>query len=330
MKQRNAGFSLVELLVVTVLMGLVVTAMYGLYLSSQKNAFTSEEVVDVQQNMRIALEEMARDIRLAGFLLPLSVDKFVAAPSMSLDEVAPLNDCTAENTAEGGIGCFAFRTVSTTGSIGRLGGSPTPDGGDPTMYHFPMGQADMVDFFEGPANDVSHRWARIVRPGTGEMPLANFFRVNNATSKATADLVLKGFSTPTDYYAGDVVLPYIDANTDGDNNIATPAPGPSLIQTVSYRLTDDPESTDPAMHRLVRRTTNDGDQVLAAKITDLRFSYILSDGTTLNAVSDATKLSDIQAVRITLTGSTDATQTGRENFAGVKTRTFQTLVKIRN
>ena len=329
MKQHNAGFSLVELLVVTVLMGLVVTAMYGLYLSSQKNAFTSEEVVDVQQNMRIALEDMARDLRMAGFLLPLSIDKFVAAPSMSLDENND-QDCQSENTAEGGIGCFAFRTVSTTGSIGRLAGGPTPDGSDPTTYHFPLGQPDMIDFFEGPANDVSHRWARIVRPGTGEMPLAQFFRVDNATSKGTADLVLKGFATPTSYYAGDVVLPYIDADSDGDNNIATPAPGPSLIQTVSYRLVDDPDSADPAMHLLVRRTTNDGDQTMAAKITDLRFSYILGNGTTLNAVSDATQLSDIQAVRITLSGSTDASQTGRENYSGVKNRTFQTLVKIRN
>ena len=66
---NNSGFSLVEILVTMVIMGLVVVAVYSLYQGTQRTANTSEEVVEVQQNLRIASEWLARDLRMAGFLV---------------------------------------------------------------------------------------------------------------------------------------------------------------------------------------------------------------------------------------------------------------------
>jgi prepilin-type N-terminal cleavage/methylation domain-containing protein len=64
------GFTLVEILVVLVIMGLVCAAVYTTFISTQRQAYTQDEVVEVQQNLRAALDYMMRDIRMAGFLTP--------------------------------------------------------------------------------------------------------------------------------------------------------------------------------------------------------------------------------------------------------------------
>ena len=79
--RNQRGFSLVELLVVTVVMGLVVAATYTLYVSTQRTAVTSEEVVDVQQNLRFALDQIASDIRMAGFLVPEGTPALSTTPA---------------------------------------------------------------------------------------------------------------------------------------------------------------------------------------------------------------------------------------------------------
>lgn len=330
-KQRH-GYSLVELLVATALMGLVVMAIYGLYTSTQRQAYTTEEVVEVQQNLRIALDRLSRDIRLAGFLIPLSQDKFGSVPQMSLDTDDD-GDCAEHNPES--IGCFSFRTVSVTGAVGRLDADTTiATGGLLTDKHaFTLGHPEMVDLFEGPGNDVADRWARIVRPGTGTTPLAGFFKVHSDSDRGSSSLVMTGVSAPETilYYPGDIVLPYTDEDADSDNDITTGS-APSLLNLVRYRLVDDPDSDDPAMHVLRRDINGDtaGAIDLAAKVTDLTLSYILDDGSEVNWVKDPTLYEDIVAVRIRISGATDATRTGSSNFSGVKRRTLETLVKLRN
>lgn len=76
MRQRNmqqGGFTLVELLIVMLIFGIFIGAVYSLYISHLRTALSREEVIDVQQNVRIAMERLARDIRMAGFLVPTPV-----------------------------------------------------------------------------------------------------------------------------------------------------------------------------------------------------------------------------------------------------------------
>ena len=340
----SKGFSLVELMVVTALMGLVVMAVYSVYSSTRRHAYTSEEVVEVQQNLRIALDRMAREVRLAGFLTPISQNKFLGAPHVSID-MNQDGDCAPEHIPNSvHPGCFSFRTASPTGAVGRLDADTLAGSTNAAdKFTFVLGQPDMIDFFEGPGNDVTGRYAKIVRPGTGEVPIDLFFKANADSAKVDSDgngipdkgkLVLTDIvtATPVQYYAGDVVLPYIDDNADGDNDITTPS-APPLSYIVRYRLIPDPDSTDPNMHLLVRDFNLDTSTAttIASKVTALEFGYILNaSGSEVPYVTDPDDISKIVAVRIRVTGATDATKTGRENYSGVKTRTLETLVKLRN
>jgi len=71
-KNRNSifdqrGVTLVELLVVLVISGLLLGGIYYLFVAQTKAYTVQEQVVEVQQSLRGAMEIMLRDLRMAGF-----------------------------------------------------------------------------------------------------------------------------------------------------------------------------------------------------------------------------------------------------------------------
>ena len=66
---RNAGFSLIELLVALVLSSMAMAALYRGAISQQKTYSVQEEVIDMQQNVRYAVGRMTRDLRMAGYVV---------------------------------------------------------------------------------------------------------------------------------------------------------------------------------------------------------------------------------------------------------------------
>ena len=71
MKRKSScrGFSLVEVLVVMVILSLVMTAVFSLFLSTHKSTVVQNRVGDVQENLRLALRVMTRDLLTAGFMV---------------------------------------------------------------------------------------------------------------------------------------------------------------------------------------------------------------------------------------------------------------------
>ncbi len=61
------GVTLIELLVVLVLSGLVIAGIYRLFVAQTRAYTVQDQVVEVQQNIRSAMEILLRDLRMAGF-----------------------------------------------------------------------------------------------------------------------------------------------------------------------------------------------------------------------------------------------------------------------
>jgi len=63
----DRGFTLVELMVAMLLLGVAMAAIYSSYFSQQKSYVVQTQVVAMQQNLRAAMHMMASDIRMAGY-----------------------------------------------------------------------------------------------------------------------------------------------------------------------------------------------------------------------------------------------------------------------
>lgn len=78
MAQRNilksrAGTTLIEIMIALMLMGVITTGILTLYTEQHRNYIVQEDVVNVQQNTRAAIEELSRNIRMAGHGLPVGL-----------------------------------------------------------------------------------------------------------------------------------------------------------------------------------------------------------------------------------------------------------------
>ena len=163
--KHQSGFTLVELLVVILIFGIFAGAVYSLYIAHMKTVIAREEVLDVQQNVRIAMDRLTRDLRMAGFLTSpvieedtatmknysttigiqtasseatyvsikevLQDDKFAVVPPAALDGITPGQDRVSivrpsTKTQIGGI----FDVLSSTSASGRMSISPAAPADD--------------------------------------------------------------------------------------------------------------------------------------------------------------------------------------------------------
>jgi type IV pilus assembly protein PilW len=66
-RKSERGFTLVELVVAMALTGVVMAGIYSAYYSQQKAHFAQEQVVQMQQNLRVALYHLESEVRTAGY-----------------------------------------------------------------------------------------------------------------------------------------------------------------------------------------------------------------------------------------------------------------------
>jgi type IV pilus assembly protein PilW len=121
---KEKGFTLVELLVAMAISGIVVAAVYTAFVTQQKSYTVQNQVAETQQNARVGLDLIARDVRMAGYGQP--------AWSMNADTDGDGDDEQVTDpvtVVDGGggpdritvIGCFdtAPGTLSVAASMGN-------------------------------------------------------------------------------------------------------------------------------------------------------------------------------------------------------------------
>ncbi len=65
--KAGGGFTLIELMVAIAITGILSVFLYNLYIFQSTTYTVQEQVSDMQQNARIAMEMISRDVRMAGF-----------------------------------------------------------------------------------------------------------------------------------------------------------------------------------------------------------------------------------------------------------------------
>ena len=114
--KKEKGLTLIELLIALVISTLLIAGLYRTFINQQKTYTVQEQVVDMQQNVRAAINRMMTEIRMAGFgkvsmVLPVSystgtfnnVVNLNTPTAGSLTIVSSVGE-TSALSAEGGVG----------------------------------------------------------------------------------------------------------------------------------------------------------------------------------------------------------------------------------
>ena len=72
-RRPEAGFTLIEVMSALVILAIAMVAVFSTFTTQQKSFTVQNRVVEMQQNLRQAVEYMTRDIRLAGYGIPAPV-----------------------------------------------------------------------------------------------------------------------------------------------------------------------------------------------------------------------------------------------------------------
>ncbi|MEW6720812.1 MAG: PilW family protein [Thermodesulfobacteriota bacterium] len=70
----EAGFTLIEVMAALAILGIAMTAVFSTFISQQQSFTTQSRVAEMQQNLRLAVDCMTRDIRMAGYGMPMSTN----------------------------------------------------------------------------------------------------------------------------------------------------------------------------------------------------------------------------------------------------------------
>jgi prepilin-type N-terminal cleavage/methylation domain-containing protein len=323
---NQGGVTLIELLVVMGLLGIVMGAIYSLHIAHQRSAYTGDEVVELQQNLRIGIESITRDIRMAGILVPSIPNTQAKMPPIELasNATGALQSLPAPDNVNSDE--MTLITASASATFARV----TPLN-NATVFTVPAAQFSIP--VDSPASVDSFNvgnYIRIVRPqdrsepklSTEAVSTGRVYRItgkNRSVPSLTA-AIAAGYNDPTN----------IGLNK-GDMLCKTAAPYTSP-NTIRYCLGPTAAcgsgATCPIGQLCLMRSVNSATtDVIAQNMAGLQFRYLLDDGTEV----DASALADyrtIRAVRVTLSGQTLTTTA----LAGGKSRVRQTesVIQIRN
>lgn len=353
--KRN-GFTLIEVLIVTFMIGLVTASVYSLYNTSQRSSYAQEEVVDVQQNLRIAMDSISRDIRHAGFLTSEIRDMnftdkgFVGSKAaLNGNTIQPINSALnlagtfaappggpLPNTADAFPGqpvavhadSIIINSASPSATFAKIAQTMTIVNGTAPFTVTVMTAGSIDNFnnneFVRIINTTRHRQAT-----AGQGTIYQITGMDRSVPSMTLQWAQAQDPTGTDPTDAELKRDYIIAKISSVNFSYPAAIQYCLGPSVSCPA---PAATCPNMGAndrtlcLVRRE-NGVASVIASRIAGLQLIYLLDNGASVSnaGIQD---LGAIRAVRVTLTGQTAVA--GALSGGDEKTRTMSAVVRLHN
>ena len=74
--KAQAGVTLLELLIASLMTIIVTSAAFTFFIRSHQQYLSQEEISEAQENLRASVEEVCRQLRMAGFNIPDSINAF--------------------------------------------------------------------------------------------------------------------------------------------------------------------------------------------------------------------------------------------------------------
>ncbi len=259
------GLTLIELLIAMAISAILIGAIYRTFIGQHKTYTAQEQVVDMQQNVRVAINRMMREIRMTGF-----------------GNVSNLLPVTAFTTFNG------FQVLTLNNMI-------TPSDNKNNVV-----QSDDQITIIGAFEQIS-TLAAVPTVGTNIIQLAG--RASEFDLDYQKYICIGGLEAHTvtnrDKLTNTITL---DDRVTNNFSVGTPV---FKIKAITYRLRWDNSSPNMPVLTREDNTDGGGTQVVAENIENLQFRYTLEDGSESDSPADASKIRLVRVTVNARTGMSD-------------------------
>jgi len=292
--KNTKGVTLIELLIALVISAIIIAGIYRTFIHQQKTYATQEQVADMQQNVRVAINRMIREIRMAGFggkNENLNGNNDIIAVFGNVNGFANIINAVDNSPRGDNVGnSDEVTVVAAYTQIGTI--AADVNAGSPTLT---------VNYTGGTQFDKDWRKYMCING-----------RYNYEVDITKAPITLA--KTPT--------------NPSGTLNESHLAGEPVfLVRAIRYGLRVDSQGVPVLFRDLYPNTLATQRDTVAEYIEDLQFHYILADTTEVDVPANPM---DVRGVRITVRATTRMSDPELKEGGGFRRRTLDTYVDLRN
>jgi prepilin-type N-terminal cleavage/methylation domain-containing protein len=251
MLKKERGITLIELMVALVISSLLVAAIYRVFMNQQKTFTVQEQVVDMQQNMRAAINRMMAEIRMAGFgnlsrVMPVTIG--IRTYNNVVNWNTPAAGALTILSATGGASTLTAsagegQSQITVSNLTDASGNPLFDTGDKKYISVGGLESYIITSIDNATGTIT-----LNGPLTYNHPLGTPIFSIRALSYQVASI--DGIPTLLrDENMGEGALPQADGIENLQftylNSAGNPAPNPPDVRIIRITLTARTERQDP-------------------------------------------------------------------------------------
>lgn len=327
---NERGFTLIELLIAVALTAVLSLAIFDLFINQERAFSIQDQVGDMQQNVRVSMELISRDARMAGYRIPSSF-AMVVYDNVPAGNIVDGGGVTVGTNAKAGTDAVTFSYVDgdfETYAVNPPGASLTSNNfsicaedtyitGNNVTSSFPYQPGDVVGIY----SVGGFMFIQITSTGV----------LGGGGCSAGYSLVKMNFTpgqSPINLPSG------IDQICGGDCDHPYPVMAKMVARTYYVSANNELMASEPVAGG------GYNPQPLAENIEDLQLHYFLTGG----AESDApATISDVREVRINVLGRTASPDPRLTNMSepaledgvahgpdGYRRRLLTSRIKVRN
>jgi prepilin-type N-terminal cleavage/methylation domain-containing protein len=283
---KASGMTLVEILVAVAVAGILMSVMFTMFRSSQRSYVTQDYVAEMQQNLRVAMQYVSRDIRQAGcgfnLMSELVPDIQVYNKNYDTANLFTLTPLTATNSSTGPDQIEIVYGNIVTGEYNALITEPMPGSSNELNLDKPE------EFEIGDFAVITDGTTALLLVVTQVQPSSGKIGHSSGQSDWNHNNLEKLDSSFTGFESGSRLFNF------------------GNFVWLTYRI-DQSDPTRPVLQ--VDRHDGLGWQVVAENIEDMQIRYLMADGTEIDDPTGSEK--NIRAVRLTIVARTS--QQDRDN-----------------